>query len=96
MAFRIRHIATRFALLLAIAAVAPLVAYGIASILSLRRGTHDSVVNGNVNVATRAAKEFRWRKQGTGDREPPLKNMRNRSVNSAAPVGSRPPAAVCA
>src|SRR5438094_6165131 len=58
MATRIRHIATRFALLLAVAAVVPLVAYGIVSILSLRMGTRDSVVAGNINVATRAATEI--------------------------------------
>jgi len=58
MAIKIRHLSTRFALLLAAAAILPLVGYGLVSILSLRRGTHDSVVNGNVNVATRAAKEI--------------------------------------
>jgi signal transduction histidine kinase len=58
MAFKIRHIATRFALLLAIAAVVPLLAYGFISLLSLQRGTHDSVVIGNENVATRAAEEI--------------------------------------
>ena len=56
---RIRHIAVRFALLLAIAAVAPLIAYGIVSILSLQRGTRQSVIAGNQNVATRAAEEIR-------------------------------------
>ena len=59
MALRIRRIATRFALLLGIAAVVPLVAYGAVSILSLRRGTRESVVNGNQNVAVRAAEEIR-------------------------------------
>src|SRR5438128_8638101 len=59
MALRIRHISTRFALLLGIAAVVPLVAYRAVSILSLRRGTRESVVNGNENVATRAAEEIR-------------------------------------
>ena len=44
MAVTIRRIAVRFALLLALAAVAPLVAYGIVSILSLQRGTRESVV----------------------------------------------------
>jgi signal transduction histidine kinase len=57
--FRIRHIATRFALLLALAAVVPLIAYGIVSILSLRSGTRQSVVQGNANVAARAAEEIR-------------------------------------
>ena len=59
MAPRIRHIATRFALLLGGAAVLPLLAYGFVSILSLQRGTRESVVNGNQNVAVRAAEEIR-------------------------------------
>src|SRR5262245_41928284 len=56
---RIRHIATKFALLVAGAAVLPLLAYGLVSILSLQRGTRASVVAGNANVATRAAEEIR-------------------------------------
>src|SRR5437762_8594863 len=59
MAMKIRHISTRFALLLAIAAIVPLVAYGVISILSLQRGTRESIVAGNLNVATRAAEEIR-------------------------------------
>jgi signal transduction histidine kinase len=59
MTVHIRHIATRFALLMALAAIVPLVAYGFISILSLQRGTRDSVVAGNKNVATRAAEEVR-------------------------------------
>jgi signal transduction histidine kinase len=55
---RIRHIATRFAIVLAIAAMLPLVAYGIWSLLTLQRGTRESVVTGNLNVATRAAEEI--------------------------------------
>src|SRR5712671_756725 len=54
-----RHIAGRFALLLALAAVVPLVAYGGVSILSLQRGTRQEVIQGNENVATRAAEEIR-------------------------------------
>jgi signal transduction histidine kinase len=56
---KIKHLATRFALLLALSAVVPLVAYGAVSILSLQRGTRDSVITGNMNVATRAAEEIR-------------------------------------
>ncbi len=56
---RIRHIAVRFALLLAVAAVVPLVAYGIVSILSLQSGTRQEVIQGNQNVAMRAAEEIR-------------------------------------
>src|SRR5216683_1446536 len=41
------------------AAVVPLLAYGLVSILSLQRGTRESVVNGNRNVAVRAAEEIR-------------------------------------
>jgi signal transduction histidine kinase len=59
MATRKRHIATRFALLLALAAVLPLIAYGAVSILSLRSGTRQSVVQGNANVAARAVEEIR-------------------------------------
>jgi signal transduction histidine kinase len=55
----IRHIATRFALLLAVAAVLPLIAYGAVSIFSLQRGTRQEVIQGNQNVATRAAEEIR-------------------------------------
>src|SRR3954470_6605836 len=56
---KIRHIATRFALLLGVAAALPLIAYGAVSILSLQRGTRGSVINGNENVAVRAAEEIR-------------------------------------
>ncbi len=56
---RIRHIAVRFALILAIAAVVPLAGYGIWSLVTLQRGTRDSVVAGNQNVAARAAEEIR-------------------------------------
>ncbi len=59
MALKIRRIATRFAALLALAAVVPLIAYGVISILSLQRGTRQSVIAGNQNVATRAAEEIR-------------------------------------
>ena len=55
----IRHIAGRFALLLALAAVLPLVAYGVVSILSLQRGTRQEVIQGNQNVAIRAGEEIR-------------------------------------
>jgi signal transduction histidine kinase len=59
MTLKIRRIAVRFALLLALAAVMPLVAYGVISIWSLQRGTRESIVTGNQNVATRAAEEIR-------------------------------------
>jgi signal transduction histidine kinase len=56
---KIKHIAVRFALLMALAAVVPLIFYGIVSILSLQRGTRTSIIAGNENVATRAAEEIR-------------------------------------
>jgi signal transduction histidine kinase len=59
MRYRIRHIAVRFALILALAAVLPLIAYGVVSILSLQKGTSESIVAGNLNVANRAAEEIR-------------------------------------
>ena len=59
MALTIRRLAVRFALLLAVAAVLPLIAYGVVSILSLQRGTRQSIVAGNQNVAVRAAEEIR-------------------------------------
>src|SRR5262245_6864607 len=59
MPFKVRHIATRFALLLGVAAIVPLLAYGFVSLISLQRGTRDSIVAGNANVATRAAEEIR-------------------------------------
>ncbi len=67
MAIRIRHIATRFALILAAAAVLPLVLYGVVSILSLQRGTRDTVGAGNLNVAVRAAEEIRRYISGHGE-----------------------------
>jgi signal transduction histidine kinase len=59
MALKIRRIAARFALLLALAAVVPLIAYGVVSILSLQNGTRREVIQGNENVAMRAAEEIR-------------------------------------
>src|ERR1700684_4490675 len=56
---RIRHITTRFALLLAGAAVVPLLAYGFIWVRSLQHGTRTTVIAGNLNVATRAAEEIR-------------------------------------
>ena len=59
MALKVRHIATRFALLLGVAAIVPLLAYGFVSLWSLQRGTRDSIVAGNQNVAARASEEIR-------------------------------------
>ncbi len=53
-----KTISTRFVLLLAAAAVLPLLAYGGVSVYSLRKGTQQSVVDGNLNVARRASAEI--------------------------------------
>jgi signal transduction histidine kinase len=57
--FRISGIRGQLALILALAAVVPLIGYGIVSIVTLRLGTRDSVVAVNRGVATRAAGEIR-------------------------------------
>ncbi len=56
---RIRHLSVRFALLLGAAAVLPLLVYGFVSLVSLGSGTRQTVVQGNINVATRAGEEIR-------------------------------------
>ena len=53
-----KKITTRFALLLAAAAVSPLLAYGAISIYSLQRGTRTTVTEGNLNVARQAAEQI--------------------------------------
>lgn len=54
-----RHgITARFAMLMATAAVLPLVAYGVVSIGSLRAGTRASVLDGNEQIASRAASQI--------------------------------------
>ena len=53
-----KKITTRFALLLAAAAVAPLLAYGAISIYSLQRGTRTTVIEGNLNVARRSSEQI--------------------------------------
>jgi signal transduction histidine kinase len=55
---RFNGIRGQLALILALAAVVPLFGYGLASIISLQRGTHESVVTGLDGVATRAAQEI--------------------------------------
>ena len=50
-----RRITSRFVLLIATAAVLPLVVYGAVSIRSLENGTYDSVVEGNTKVAKQVA-----------------------------------------
>jgi signal transduction histidine kinase len=53
-----KKITTRFALLLAAAAVMPLIAYGILSIVSLTRGAQQAVIAGNLNVARQVTEQI--------------------------------------
>ena len=53
-----RRISTRFAFLMAAAAVLPLLGYGAVSIYSLRTGARQTVIDGNLNVAGRAAEQI--------------------------------------
>ena len=52
-------ITNRFVLLIATAAVAPLLVYGIVSVTSLRTGTQTSVIDGNLRVADQIAERIR-------------------------------------
>jgi signal transduction histidine kinase len=54
-----RRITTRFVLLIASAAVAPLVLYGVISIYNLRSGTEQSVREGNLRVARQVAEQIK-------------------------------------
>jgi signal transduction histidine kinase len=53
-----KRISTRFALLMAAAAVLPLLAYGAFSVITVRRGAERAVVAGNLNVARRTADQI--------------------------------------
>ena len=53
-----RTIALRFVMLVATAAVAPLVLFGAVSVYSLRSGSRQSVIEGNRNVAAQAAEQI--------------------------------------
>jgi signal transduction histidine kinase len=53
-----RTLTSRYVMLVATAAVAPLVLYGAVSIYSLRTGSRQSVIEGNRNVAERAAEQI--------------------------------------
>ena len=53
-----KKLSTRFALLLAAAAVMPLLAYGAVSIYSLRNGAQETVIQGNLNVARQVAAQI--------------------------------------
>ena len=53
-----KSITSRFVMLIATAAVAPLVIYGVVSMRQLRSGTEESVTKGNLGIATRAAAQI--------------------------------------
>lgn len=53
-----RGITTKLILLIMTAAVVPLVLFALVSVNSLRNGTRESVTDGNLNVATRAAEQI--------------------------------------
>jgi signal transduction histidine kinase len=54
----VRRITSRFVLLIATAAILPLVVYGYVSIDSLRTGTRTSVLDGNAKVAKQVAEQI--------------------------------------
>jgi signal transduction histidine kinase len=54
----VKKISTRFALLMAAAAVMPLLAYGAVSMYSLRTGAQETVVQGNLNVARQVSEHI--------------------------------------
>jgi hypothetical protein len=54
----VKRISTRFALLMAAAAVMPLLAYGAVSMYSLRNGAQETVVQGNLNVARQVSEQI--------------------------------------
>jgi signal transduction histidine kinase len=53
-----KKIAARFAILMALAAIVPLLAYGAVSVLSLRTSTRQTVVQGNQDVARRVGEQI--------------------------------------
>ena len=55
---RIRRVGSRFAIMLAAAALVPLVAFGAWSLVTLQRATRDSVVASNLGLATREAEDI--------------------------------------
>jgi signal transduction histidine kinase len=54
----LNRISTRFALMMAAAAVVPLLAYGAVSIVSVRGGARQAVIQGNQDVATRVGEQI--------------------------------------
>jgi signal transduction histidine kinase len=55
----VKTLRVRFAVMLATAAVVPLIIYGAVSIYSLRTGTRASLVDGNLNVAQQVGEQVR-------------------------------------
>ncbi len=55
---RIRRVASRFAIMLAAAALVPLVAFGAWSLVTLQGATRESVVTSNLGLATREAEDI--------------------------------------
>ena len=55
----VNRISTRFALMMAAAAVVPLLAYGAVSIVSVRGGARQAVIHGNQDVARRVGEQIR-------------------------------------
>src|SRR5688572_12370335 len=53
-----KRISTRFALMMAAAAIVPLLAYGAVSILSVRSGARQAVIEANRDVAARVAEQI--------------------------------------
>jgi signal transduction histidine kinase len=53
-----KSITSRFVMLIATAAVAPLVTYGLVSVLQLRNGTEESVFKGNLGIAQQVATQI--------------------------------------
>ena len=54
----VNRISTRFALMMAAAALVPLLAYGAVSIVSVRDGTEQAVIQGNQDVARRVGEQI--------------------------------------
>ena len=54
----VNRISTRFALMMAAAAIVPLLAYGAVSILSVRTGAEQAIIQGNQDVARRVGEQI--------------------------------------
>jgi signal transduction histidine kinase len=54
----VKRISTRFAVMMAAAAIVPLLAYGAVSMVSVRSGTEQAVIQGNEDVARRVGEQI--------------------------------------